>query len=80
MNRLVIAAIVAACSTAVTAQDGTQKGAEIMAQVRAGARRRQARATQDAEPRRAVRSRDGAAAGQGHDGVDDAVAGSHASQ
>ena len=34
MNRLVIAAIVAACSTAVTAQDGTQKGAEIMAQVR----------------------------------------------
>lgn len=34
MKRLVIAAIVAACSTAVTAQDATQKGAEIMSQVR----------------------------------------------
>ena len=34
MKRLVIAAIVAACSTTVTTQDATQKGAEIMSQVR----------------------------------------------
>ena len=34
MKRLVFAAIVAASSTATTAQDTTQKGAEVMAQVR----------------------------------------------